>query len=519
MVEPHTVKEEFAVPVPNREKLEDSNPAKREVDTNPADGERYSKRLRVEPPRLGFRAKKICRNEKDKVKLAQETTPVSQESVIQREKLLRVMEEHKAKMEELETLKARVQGELDTTKAQYVQLQKNPTAPKKAPPKAPVYVVDKHHDVLLPIFAGMKAGTIPTTGLKMLHFDSHPDMGCLPDTTPKTLLANLQKGTYDGSYLHKKCDIATWVLTLIMAGHVDELVWVSGWWCNQMDPGTYDLQIGIHQNTMKVAPTHDDECTEEAVGLYWQSGSSWVPASKLSNPKPWKFHVVRLQKNGRFSVQDMALMQRLFGSNPWLLDFDEDFVSCSNPFQEEFKDLFGEAYYEVLQKTYEPLEDAAAHWNGLHSLISNGTYLQDKEKYTKHPTVQKLKKNTPEHLLLQFQALCRGLYDPPEAGKLTEADVFSAGLVHVAGEACGLPHHISTAKEIATVLNTTQLLFAKLGDPRIVTVATSRADKYLPDSQACHIHRLLTQILCKRYRLDPKDVVRMDRPEYSVVHR
>ncbi len=42
--------------------------------------------------------------------------------------------------------------------------------------KLHVTVVDKHHHVLKPIWDAKKRGDLPSSGVKMLHFDSHPDM-------------------------------------------------------------------------------------------------------------------------------------------------------------------------------------------------------------------------------------------------------------------------------------------------------------------------------------------------------
>ena len=230
-----------------------------------------------------------------------------------------------------------------------------PSAVLQKPKGTPAYIIDKHHDALLPIFGGIfDTQTLPSTGLKLLHLDSHPDMACLPDNTPKTLMAGLHKGAYNHTHLHKKCDIATWVLPLVLGGHVDEVVWMCSWWCLQMEPGTYELQIGVQQNVMKVAPMVDSDQTEEGVGLYWMSSNSWVPAGTLKDPRPWKLHVCRLTRAGQLQDKDVQLIRRVTGSGPWLLDFDEDFVSCCNPFQEEFKAFFGVPQYSMLRRTYEP---------------------------------------------------------------------------------------------------------------------------------------------------------------------
>ena len=183
---------------------------------------------------------------------------------------------------------------------------------------------------------------------------------------------------------------------------------------------------------------------------------------------------------------------------PWLLDFDEDYVSCSNPFQEELKAFLGSPFYNVLKRTYDPVVDAAAHWDQLRVLLARGVFKEDVERYKQAPIIKKLMRNTPLPLLLQFRDVCQRLFRRTN-GKLTMKDVFPMGLMHAAGESCGLPHHISTAEEIAIVLNTTENLLTELADPLLVTVATSRADRYLPETQADVIHRLVTQILSKQY--------------------
>lgn len=102
--------------------------------------------------------------------------------------------------------------------------------------------------------------------MKLLHFDSHPDLGVvhgshipvqrlpsgspvsvrcakLPDVTnnrpkrPKTS-RNRVKATHKGSTaipphysimnVYRKLDIASWVLPLVQAGHVDTVYWIAG---------------------------------------------------------------------------------------------------------------------------------------------------------------------------------------------------------------------------------------------------------------------------------------------------
>ena len=89
-----------------------------------------------------------------------------------------------------------------------------------------------------------------------------------------------------------------------------EVVWVCGWRCSQIRSGTYDLLLGTHRNgEMKVADLVDDARAVQGAGLYWVSTGSWASATELKDAsrKPWKSHVVHLQKNGEFRAEDKKL--------------------------------------------------------------------------------------------------------------------------------------------------------------------------------------------------------------------
>jgi len=386
-------------------------------------------------------------------------------------------------------------------------------SPSSVTPK--LYVVDRHHDVLPPICAAVSTGLLPP-GASLLHFDSHPDMACLPSSTPKALVANVRRGAYDPRQLHSKCDIATWVLPLVMAGHVSEVVWACGWWCQQMTPGTYSLLVGVYRDAMRVAPAiPDDERTQEGCGDYWMSADCWVSPTVLPAGRPWTLHVCRMRQDASFMKKDVALMRRVTGGRPWLLDFDEDFVSCSNPFQEEFLAFFGREQFETLRELYDPAKDIATHWHRLQSLVFKQLYRDDQQTFLKHPIVRKLLATTPEDLLLRFRDMCADLH-ASTGGRWVAADLFPPVLLHHTGEAVGLPHHLTGAADMARLLNTLESLLGKLTNPALVTIATSRTDKYLPDSQATRIHGAVCRLLCNRYGTPIKELVRLDVPRYSV---
>jgi len=91
---------------------------------------------------------------------------------------------------------------------------------------------------------------------------------------------------------------------------------------------------------------------------------------------------------------------------------------------------------------------------------------------------------------------------------------FTLSALHRAGNLTCLPHHVSTAYEIKTLANQVEKLLFDLPDPVHVTLATSRLDRYLPDSQANVIHGLCEDLLCGLY--DTDNIQRLDRPKYSV---
>jgi len=88
-----------------------------------------------------------------------------------------------------------------------------------------------------------------------------------------------------------------------------------------------------------------------------------------------------------------------------------------------------------------------------------------------------------------------------------------------AGNLTSLPHHISTANVITNFANKVQELLAELSCPIHVTLATSRLDRYLPDSQATKVHEICETLLKGLY--DSDNIIRLDRPKFSVdnVHK
>jgi len=61
-------------------------------------------------------------------------------------------------------------------------------------------------------------------------------------------------------------DIATWITPLVLAGYLDEVIWVAGHWCPQIKEGTYDLICGIDKFDGRLK-TCDADGTNESHAL------------------------------------------------------------------------------------------------------------------------------------------------------------------------------------------------------------------------------------------------------------
>ena len=85
----------------------------------------------------------------------------------------------------------------------------------------PCCIVDDHCDIIPFLQACWRSKKIPFNGLKIIHFDSHADLG-LPATKVKDFLCKKRLeeilSTEDG--------ISEFILPLVCCGHFDEINWI-----------------------------------------------------------------------------------------------------------------------------------------------------------------------------------------------------------------------------------------------------------------------------------------------------
>ncbi|CAH8558096.1 unnamed protein product [Heterobilharzia americana] len=89
-----------------------------------------------------------------------------------------------------------------------------------------VVVVEGHNEALNYIYRAIGSKMIPFSGLKLLHFDSHPDMG-VPDVDCSEILRDPQQ-------LMKKVSIENWITPMVYAGHIDHVIWMHPSWSRQL---------------------------------------------------------------------------------------------------------------------------------------------------------------------------------------------------------------------------------------------------------------------------------------------
>jgi len=405
-----------------------------------------------------------------------------------------------------------------------VQKYRNAEKPRKKYSEIPIYVVDEHDGSMVCALRSLEQGYLPSS-FKLMHFDSHPDLGCVFEEWKD--IDTIYNRDYSIRDLYDQTDIATWIVPMALSGHTPFVVWVCGSWCDQFPVGCWDLLVGKSKvdGSMKIGTKGDKRF---AALDYWESGDSLCDEADFEYCREWTLMVVRYGKNCELSESQRARLVKEFSEGPWVLDIDEDFFSCNNPYFDEFRDLFGEKMQSTLQKVYEiDAEHGPDIEDEILDMFRDQTYNKPWNKFVRSPLAKDILSamqcTSKKAVLKKFHKFLRtnfpngGMDDDAPEGECEEwciKDFFTLDDVHRCGQLACLPHHISTAKEIKKLVNEVDELFEELPDPLIVTVATSRLDRYLPDSQAGAIHNFVETMLMSRY--SSENVLRLDKPKFSV---
>lgn len=98
------------------------------------------------------------------------------------------------------------------------------------------HVVDEHCNALKHIHAAIRRGALPFTGLRMMHWDAHPDLMVTPYMPATTCFQ--PHDLYD-ALDEAEGGIAEWILPMVFQGHLEKLWWIRPPWAHQFVDGNH----------------------------------------------------------------------------------------------------------------------------------------------------------------------------------------------------------------------------------------------------------------------------------------
>lgn len=386
--------------------------------------------------------------------------------------------------------------------------------------KIPVIVCEFHQEVLQYIHRLIARKKLPFSGIKMVHFDSHPDLA-YPDRLSADDCFCKEKMYYD-------LDIADWILPLMYAGHLNDLVWVKPPWADQIPEKELSFSVGKESETGYLRVT----CKED----YFLEDCTFAPHSKLTNVKDVHVESVELSsyvqkiksKENNFFItntktdgdvlnvkndftcnsdenQDSGLdltinadsesksQNQKSDSNKrissqssynesqskrtktsldkYVLDIDLDFFSVTNPFLQDYT----EEQYQELKKAYEiKFPTCRNNDNEIELCVSEA---RNKLKSLKK-TIDLVASGADKCENVKHETFFKFL----QSLKTQKKDI-DWEMVHNSGMTTQLPHHISTESEIDNLVEQMIMLLKELPSPAAITVARSTVDEYSPPNQ------------------------------------
>lgn len=389
-----------------------------------------------------------------------------------------------------------------------------------------MWIVEDHHDVVSHIYRAIATRHLPMKNIKMVHLDSHPDL-----LIPVNMCADT---VFDKEKLLGELSIENWIMPMVYAGHVSCVAWLHPHWAQQITEGEHRMVVGRDASTTTIRVTSSDN--------YFLSDGLYVSEEQLENCKPLRLSVVkvnaveppageqeeeeeeddtqprcskrpctardtdageascsactdRLQPAGVSSLTSSAVSDGEEGSTsyvvkrisallcetePYVLDIDLDFFSCKNP----FKELYSPEEYDLLKELYsfrgpgpgaseEELLDCVDRRT--HQLEDLEAAFADLLEDDGAETVTRWASNPGMAPVAQLVSMLKTRNLQPDYE-----------MVHQAGLTCDsaeLPHHISTNREIETLVSAVQLFLRALPKPTLVTMSRSSLDEYCPVEQ------------------------------------
>jgi hypothetical protein len=268
----------------------------------------------------------------------------------------------------------------------------------------------------------------------------------------------------------------------------------------------------------------DESNPTSALKDYWAGDGTDSKLRKTKYHKKWTLHVVKYSKDGTLTDEQTQLIHRVCYGNPWVLDIDEDFFSCNNPYRDGFEACFGKSTFSLLRTLYDTEIDSDADKYDddiMKRIFTKKLFVRKPNEFFKHKLVKEMISilksagKNGKQLMKKFYGIFHRHYrNTGLKPSILPQDLFNFDELHDTGLYTGLPHHISELDEITAMGNTTEKLLKSLDRPLYVTFATSRSDRYLPDCQAALIHGMLDEMVERVYKR--VNVIRRDCPKYTI---
>lgn len=378
----------------------------------------------------------------------------------------------------------------------------------------PIFVVEDHNDVLQFVYRCLGARRIPFTANKILHFDSHPDM-----TIPKSMPAEYVR---DKEKLLNALSIENWLMPVVYAGHLDQLIWIKPEWANQIDDGDFSFRIGDSGGNIRC-----DSSLE-----YFLSEGTYQPRCELNNQRHIKLRVFTLNEsllNGQNSeVRRCEFLDCVDDANEhFILDIDLDFFSTANPFKKALHQNVYERLKQLFKRDFfDHRFDLSATEDELNAFTNERTnYLNSLEMIFRQleQNVDESDLEIPNALQGYKTEILKLVCDVKmyhsndiERGNIGWMTIFDAGCTFDSNE---LPHHISTEDEIQKLISIfKRFLQVFLYTPSIITISRSSDDDYCPIEQVDFIQQLVFDTIYEVYgdKVNQKPILYYKDEEWTV---
>ncbi|XP_030573188.1 UPF0489 protein C5orf22 homolog [Drosophila novamexicana] len=375
--------------------------------------------------------------------------------------------------------------------------------------RIPVFIVDYHNDVLEFIYRCLATRHLPLERNILVHFDSHPDLVVARDIPASA--------SYDKDIMLNELSIENWIMPTLYAGHFDRVVWLKNSWCQQIPTGKHEFKIGHKEDRIGV------DCPLD----YFIAEGNYCTSEELQETRS-----VQLQVHDADSESlDPAQFLTAQDAAGFVLDIDLDFFSTSNPFLEIYKDA--NCYAQLTEifhfESVEPAKQAgtatiadycataATRQKQLDALKRIFWHLEEQRSFDglEKPDESVI---TPQIYakIVQLAEQLQAKYPDDEIDWLL---IFDSGSTT---DNNGLPHHISTSKELAEYFANFKRFLQRLPVPPVaITMAHSAQDDYCPQDQVAFIEeqvlRLLREVFGDKlhdkailhYMDDPWDVMKL----------